>query len=154
MKNLYGYLLDLLEAKKQIALGTIIDAKGSTPQVPGASAVFSSEGLLAGTLGGGILEGDAQRRALNALKEGKSFLYDFNLEADITSEEGAICGGKVKVLIDALPEENKKAFQGMKHSLLARQPGLLTTRIGESEKGTLSILRSWVSQEQMDSANQ
>jgi len=153
MKNLYAYLLDLLEAKKHIALGTIVDAKGSTPQVPGASAVFSSEGLLAGTLGGGILEGDAQRRTLNALNEGKSVLYDFNLEADITSEEGAICGGKVKILIDALPEESKKAFQEMKQSLLLRQPGLLTTRIGKSEGGILSISRSWMRKERMDSPN-
>ena len=151
MKNLYAYLLDLLETEKQVALGTIVEARGSTPQVPGASAVFSSAGLLVGTLGGGILEGDAQQRALKALKEGKSVLYDFNLEADITSEEGAICGGVVKVLIDALPEAHKEAFQGMKQSLLERQPGLLTTRIGESEEGDLSIIRSWVKQEQMDS---
>lgn len=153
MKNLYAHLLDLLEAQKQVALGTIVEAKGSTPQVPGASAIFSTEGLLDGTLGGGILEGDAQRRALTALKEGKSILYDFDLEADITSKEGAICGGRVKVLIDALPEENKKAFQEMKQSLLERQPGLLTTRIGESEEEILSISRSWVRQEQKYSPN-
>ncbi len=153
MKNLYNYLLDLLETKKQVALATIIEAKGSTPQVPGASAVFSSEGLLAGTLGGGILEGDAQRRAVGALNDGKSLLYEFSLEADITSEEGAICGGKVKVLIDALPEKNKKAFRGMKQSLLERQPGLLTTSIGESKEGVISASRSWVRQEQMDSPN-
>ncbi len=153
MKNLYAYLLDLLEVKKQVALATIIEAKGSTPQVPGASAVFSSEGLLAGTLGGGLLEGDAQRRAVGALNDGKSLLYEFSLEADITSEEGAICGGRVKVLIDALPEENKKAFQEMKQSLLERQPGVLTTRIGESKEGVHSIIRSWVRKGQMDSTD-
>jgi len=153
MKNLYAHLLDLLEAKRQVVLATIIEAKGSTPQVPGAAAVFSSAGLLAGTLGGGILEGDAQKRALGALSEEKSLLYEFSLEADITSGKGAICGGTVRVLIDALPEKHKKVFRQMRQSLRERQSGLLTIRMKKSEEGALSIFRSWVRQEQLDSQN-
>lgn len=150
MKSLYIHLLDLLEAKKQVALATIIKAKGSTPQVPGASALFSSEGLLDGTLGGGILEGDALQKALHALKEEKSLQYEFILDANIAAEEGAICGGKVKILIDVSPGENKRAFQEMRQSLLRRQPGLLSTWMQESTEGILSVFRSWVGKEEKD----
>ena len=115
--------------------------------------MFSSEGLLAGTLGGGILEKDAKQRVVRALDEGKSLLYEFSLEADITSEEGAICGGSVKVFIDALPRESKEAFQKIKRSFLERQSGLVTTRIEESEKGIISIFRSWLRRDQMDFLN-
>ena len=53
-----------MEKKKPLDLATIIETRRSTPQVPGASAIFSSEGLLKGTLGGGLLEAEAQKEAL------------------------------------------------------------------------------------------
>jgi len=63
MKNIYDFLFSLLEEKKQVALASIVAAEGSTPQVVGASAVFSKEGLLAGTVGGGLQEAFCQKKA-------------------------------------------------------------------------------------------
>ena len=60
MKNIYINLLSELGKNIPLALAIIIETKGSTPQVQGASAIFSLEGLIKGTLGGGILEADAQ----------------------------------------------------------------------------------------------
>lgn len=144
MKNFYDYLFSLLKEKKNVALATIIEAIGSTPQVPGASAIFSSEGLLEGTLGGGLLEADAQMNALAALKRKSSLLYEFNLEAGITSEERAICGGKVKIFIEAAPEEHKNTFRSLHHSFIQRQSGLLATFIKEFPEGAISLSRHWV----------
>ena len=93
MKNIFHSLLVGLDEDRPLALATILGTKGSVPQVPGASAVFSARGLLAGTLGGGILEGDATRRATDVMKERSSEIYKFDLNAELTSEEGAICGG-------------------------------------------------------------
>lgn len=144
MKNIYVYLSDLLKEKKQVALATIIEAKGSTPQVPGASAIFSSERLLAGTLGGGLLEGDAQKRAQDALKIGSSLLYPFNLNADISSDEGSICGGQVRILLDVSPAKHENAFKDLHQSFLGREPGLLFTWIKEFSSGRISIFRNWI----------
>jgi len=121
MKNIYVHLLDALKEKKPLILATIIATKGSTPQVPGASALFSSEGLLEGTLGGGLLEADAKRKALKTLKKKTSLLSEFSLKADISSEEGAICGGEVKILIDVCPEEHRDAFQALNQSFIKRE---------------------------------
>lgn len=150
MKNVYDYLSNLLEKKKHVALATIIETKGSTPQVPGASAIFSSGGLLEGTLGGGLLEADAQTKALHALKKKNSLLYDFNLYADISTKDGAICGGKVKILIDASPEEHKNTFRSLHQSFSQRQPGLLATFIREFPEGRASFSRHWVGREEKD----
>lgn len=62
MKNIYVRLLELLVQKKPVALATIIEALGSTPQKAGATALFSHQGLVFGTLGGGLLEWDAQKK--------------------------------------------------------------------------------------------
>lgn len=144
MKNIYVHLFNSLKKKKSLVLVTIIETKGATPQVPGASAIFSEEGLLAGTVGGGLLEYDAQKKAVQAVKEKSPHLYEFHLDADISSEEGAICGGKAKILIDTYPEKHKSSFEKLNRSLLQHTPGVLVTFLKIISKEKISISRSWI----------
>lgn len=144
MKNIYVFLFDRLKEKKPIVMVTIIETKGSTPQVCGASALFSSEGLLEGTLGGGLLEAETQKKAIKALEKKTSILSEFNLNADMSLEEGAICGGEVKVIIDSCPEEYKKTFHNLSQSLVKRQSGVLATFINELSKNRASLVRYWI----------
>jgi len=127
MKNIYVHLSGKLKEKTPLALATIVETRGSTPQVTGASALFSSRGLLEGTLGGGLLEADAQKKAFRALKEKTSGLFQFSLKDDI-SEEGAICGGDVRILIDGSLDKYRETFQVLSRSLEQRKSGVLATR--------------------------
>jgi len=142
LANLYAQVAELLGTGQKVCLGTILQAQGSTPQVPGASAIFTTDGLRAGTLGGGILEGDAEKQALESLETQTSKLYSFEFEADIASPEGAICGGRVLVLLDVFPEENRGAFIDLQQSLQKRQAGLLSTHI-EQSLDQIDIKRRW-----------
>ena len=153
MKNIYVRLLEGLTEEEPLALATIVGTKGSTPQVPGASALFSSERLLEGTLGGGLLEAGAQRKALKTLKKKASLLSEFSLKADISSEEGAICGGEVKILIDACPEENRDAFQDLSQSLIKWQPGVLATFINKLAEEKASLSRYWIEKKEIFAAD-
>lgn len=143
MKNIYVHLSEKLKEKMLLALATIVDTRGSTPQVIGASALFSSKGLLEGTLGGGLLEADAQKEALRALKEKTSGLFQFSLRDDI-SEEGAMCGGDVSILIDIAPGKYREAFHVLSRSLEQRKPGILATFISELPERKASLLRFWI----------
>lgn len=147
MRSIYIRLSDELKKKHPTALATIIDAKGSTPQIPGASALFSPEGLVTGTLGGGSLEADAEGKAIHALKAKKSHLYTVTLNADITEEDHAICGGEASILIDASPEEHQETFQTLRRYLESRSPGVLATFIRRSSQGAISIARHWIGTE-------
>ena len=144
MKNIFAHLDQKLKEKLPLALATIIETKGSTPQVTGASALFSSKGLLVGTLGGGILEADARKKALHALKEKVSYLSQFSLREDVSSKEGAICGGEVRILIDAVPEKYKDVFHVLNRSLSKRKPGILATFINVHPQEKVSLLRFWI----------
>jgi xanthine dehydrogenase accessory factor len=144
MKNIYIRLLELLRKGEHLALATIIQTKGSTPQVPGASALFSAEGRLEGTLGGGLLEFEAEKKTLQSIRENTSRLSDFFLKEDISSEEGAICGGEAKILIDASPEKHLSSFQELNQSLFQRQPGVLATFIDMISAEKISLLREWI----------
>lgn len=141
MKSLYSVLDRWLEQEEALALTTIIKAEGSTPQIAGASALFSKQGLLFGTLGGGIIERDAQEKAARCLKERKSLCYDFELRGEISSSEQAICGGSVSILIDASPLGHLEAFKLLKTSLLSRQAGILISKIRMTASGDVTISR-------------
>ncbi|MGQ9671819.1 MAG: XdhC family protein [Candidatus Aminicenantales bacterium] len=141
-KNIYLDLVRSLKKGGRFALGTIIEAKGSTPQGVGASALFSRRGLVLGTLGGGLVELEAHRQARESLAKGLSFIYELKLTGDRSSPE-ALCGGSVRVLMDAMPGQSLGAFELMQKSLHLRRPGVLITRIGLSSASRASIRRSW-----------
>ncbi len=149
MTNIYQRLLDEVKAGKPLVLATIVSTKGSTPQVPGVSALFSEDGLLFGTLGGGVLEAKAQEKAVESLKNRSSCLSNFSLYADISSAEEAICGGEADILFDADPRNHEEVFRRLIKSLKKRTPGILLTSIRRAAENRVRITRSWIGKDQI-----
>ncbi len=125
-------------------LAIVIATRGSAPQVPGASALFSEEGLLTGTLGGGIMEGDATRRASEIHGSQASLVYGFDLDADISSGEGAICGGSSTLLLDADPGKSLEVFKELGNALSAGKDGVLVTLLEGADR--VEVRRFWAEQ--------
>ncbi len=144
MMSVYSFLRDLIEAGKTAALAVILEAKGSAPQEAGASALFSGRGLLCGTVGGGILEATAEKNARRALKKKQALVFDFKLDEGPSAEEGALCGGEVKVLIDPGPDRDRAVWLRMGRSQEARRPGLLATHLLQKKNGQTAIRRHWL----------
>ena len=144
MISVYSFLRDLIEAGKMAALAVILEAKGSAPQAAGASALFSGRGLLCGTVGGGVLEATAEKKARRALKKKQALVLDFKLDEGPSAEEGALCGGEVKVLIDPRPDKDRAVWLRMGRSREARQPGLLATHLLLKKNGKVIIQRLWL----------
>jgi xanthine dehydrogenase accessory factor len=144
MKRIYTDLLDRLEEGKPTALVTIIHAEGSTPQKAGVSALFSERELVKGSIGGGFVEAAVQKKTRMCFKKKISCVCEFDLDKGTTSEKGAVCGGRVKVLIDIFPERYKKVFRGLCYSLDNNKGGILGTRIKSLGERGVSISRSWI----------
>ena len=96
---LFKSLAAAAAASQPAALGIITKVKGSSPQKLGAKAVFYPDRKIKGTLGGGCLEAEAQRLALNSLKTGKPEAFELVLDHDFGWDDGLICGGKVFGLV-------------------------------------------------------
>lgn len=140
----YLKLLEFMIQKKPAALATVVGAEGSTPQVAGASALFSKEGLVCGTIGGGFLEAEAERLARRAIHKGESRLRVFNLAENDFEEADGVCGGKLTVLIDARPERNGRALRELAEAWRNRRAGVLATFIGQDRGVVRSLVRSWI----------
>ncbi|HEX5219447.1 MAG TPA: XdhC family protein [Verrucomicrobiae bacterium] len=93
--SIFQALADAAQRGESVALGIITGVKGSSPQKLGAKAIFHADRRIQGTLGGGCLEAEAQRLALNSLKTGKPEAFELVLDHDFGWDDGLICGGKV-----------------------------------------------------------
>jgi xanthine dehydrogenase accessory factor len=141
VKNIYSKLVREPEKNKPVVLAALLDTRGSVPQVRGATALFSEAGLIAGTLGGGVLEADAGKRAIEIIKNCSSDLYEFDLNAGISSKEEAICGGSATILIDACLEDSRNVFRAMQKTIQRGRSGVLLTSI--TRKREMVIERQW-----------
>src|SRR5438874_11663259 len=113
-----------LDARQPFALATVVHTSGSTPQKAGARAIFLPDGRVLGTLGGGCMEAEARRRALELIRSGEfttetqrhgerrdvgvegqssmPLLLDLHLDDDFGWDDGLICGGSAQILIQAM----------------------------------------------------
>ncbi len=146
MKNIYLHIPDPEFPDAPLVLATVVRTIGSTPQKPGSSALFGRKGLVSGTVGGGVVEGEVQKLAAEAILSKNSGLYHFNLANDISKTEEAICGGEISVLADATPSEHIKVFNQLKLSLANGIPGVLITRVTPATEGCVKINRYWISE--------
>lgn len=145
MKSIYLQLLENEYGKTFPVLATVIRTKGSTPQVPGSSALFDGNGLIAGTIGGGAVEKSITDISIERFKTRQSGLFSFNLANDISKKEEAICGGEIDILTDADPGKHSVIFKEIQKSLSEREPGILITSVSLSNGEVTDISRVWSS---------
>jgi xanthine dehydrogenase accessory factor len=143
-KNSFVILPGLIKTHVSCVVATVTESHGSTPQKPGSTAIFGSSGLLAGTVGGGTVEHAIQQISETALKNKISSIHSFSLNHEVSDAEGSICGGGMKVLVDAQPERHQKVFDSLVQSLNARQHGVLVTVAREADSEDMLIQRFWV----------
>lgn len=137
-------LLETLAAGTGLALATVVRTEGSTPQVEGAAAIFSRTGLVAGTVGGGVLEARVAEQAARALADREPRLIAISLEAEPSDREGAICGGTAEVLIDPGVDASKGVFASALEGFRQRRRGALVSRIRPGHDDTVAVERGWL----------
>ncbi|MBU4228116.1 XdhC/CoxI family protein [bacterium] len=123
-----------------IAWVTVVETKGSTPREVGAKMVVGKDGLITGTIGGGITEAKVIEEVKQALKEGKGKLITYHLTKEQAAlDEGAICGGEMKVFIDVIQPKEEVLIFGAGHiavyvSKLMKMIGFKVTVIDDREE--------------------
>lgn len=141
MRSIYVKLAELEDDISDLVIATVISTSGSTPVKAGSSALFNSEGLVYGTVGGGILEGRITGIARNYAGTGKSEIHHFELDKDISRKDEAICGGRSSVLIDSALHLHKNVFHDLKKMLLQRRSIVIATSFYHDKGGRFMVRR-------------
>ena len=82
---------------RNTVLVTVIRENGSAPRGVGASMLVGEKGRLVGSIGGGAVEKNSEKLALELLKEGRSCERRFELHPTSGNDIGMVCGGDVDV---------------------------------------------------------
>lgn len=82
------------------ALITIVATKGSAPRKAGAKMLVWPYGKIMGSIGGGCAEGEVITSARQVIGSGGSKIYDIDMTGQVAEDEGMVCGGIMRVLIE------------------------------------------------------
>ena len=130
MNGIFTTLLYEMEKRHDTVLCTIVAQSGSTPRGRGAQMLVGADGLLAGTIGGGAVEGGAIALAKELLPRRGSAVHTYVLRHNDGEDIGMVCGGDVTVALQTIP------FDGEGWRTLA---GDILSRIANRKGGTLVL---------------
>jgi len=109
------------------AVAVVLKAEGSTPRSAGTKAIVEADGTILGTIGGGIVEAEAQRRAVEAIRTQRPLVFDFGLEGDSARQPVPICGGRMRVLVDPTASRCRSSYAAAARARRRRERGVLLT---------------------------
>jgi len=135
-------VVELARGGDRFALAMILSADGSTPQKAGVKAVIGASGEIWGTLGGGAVEAEAQRRAVEACRLGRPIVFDFSLHHASAADGGPICGGSMRLLVDptiAERAENEQAYAQAAEAVQQRRRGILLTTVRTAANSDMNV---------------
>ncbi len=139
MKEIYQKIPELIEEGEIAAYCTVVETKGSTPQKPGSKLLILPNLRNVGTLGGGCVEAEARRQAIGLMQGGFPRLLEFRLDSDYGWDDGLICGGNMKILID-LPKTQAEAFMFTRlQALNAEKVPIVFATVVESEIEAIQV---------------
>jgi xanthine dehydrogenase accessory factor len=155
--------LEWIEEGRPFAVALILEAEGSTPRRGGARALIDGSGAIAGTIGGGLLEAEAQRRAVEVCRSGKPEIVEVALRGADPKETEPLCGGSVRVLLDPTAPASRAAYRAALEALRRRERGALVTTVrrrpagiergggkeGSEGRDVLSVSTEWLPSERL-----
>ena len=128
MRRIFSKLLYEMEEEHDVMLVTVVADKGSAPRGAGAEMLVGANGRITGSIGGGAVEFQAEKLALELLSEKKSGIHEFTLRPNSREDIGMQCGGDVTVLFACVAGED------LRWNLLA---GAVCDRIELGKEGWL-----------------
>jgi len=102
MQNIYEALIQQYRQGNPSVLCTIIKQSGPSPRGIGAKCLFTRDGRLIGTVGGGRLEAEVLEEAREILDSNVPKRLSFRLKGEDVEDTDMLCGGDVEVFLEPL----------------------------------------------------
>jgi xanthine dehydrogenase accessory factor len=106
-----------VDSNEKLALCTVVGSRGSTPQEKGAKMLVLADGKTLGTLGGGCVEAEVRKQAIELLSRDESKLLEFRLDHDYGWDDGLICGGIMDIHVQIIDRDRAQPFRAIRDAL-------------------------------------
>lgn len=142
--RILGVIDRLLDAQRRGAVATVIEADGSTPRKVGARAVIDERGRIHGTIGGGVVEAEAQRQGLEVIQSQRASIIECRMTGQGGPDAAPICGGVMRVVIAPVSEGDGEAYAQAARAIERRERGLLLTWVQQTDPPEVRV--EWLDQ--------
>jgi xanthine dehydrogenase accessory factor len=136
-KDICQTIVEFIDGGEVFAVALVLKAEGSTPRKAGVRAVIDRNGRIYGTLGGGLVEAEAQRRAVEACQSQQPLVFGMELYGPDRTADAPICGGSMLILVDPTPAKDRAAYAGMADAIRNRRHGVMITTVRTSAQTQL-----------------
>ncbi len=101
MLDIYQELTNALMRGERAVLATIISVKGSSPRKTGTKMLVKQDGTFVSTIGGGGIELQVQKKAMEIMKTGEAEIMNFDMTG--TGRDAlSICGGQMDIFLEPI----------------------------------------------------
>jgi xanthine dehydrogenase accessory factor len=128
-------VVEFIDAGRPFALAIVLRGLGSTPRKAGTKAIIDASGSIWGTIGGGLLESEAQQKARLAIESNRPELFDFKFTGSNACGGDPVCGGTMRILIDPTAAEHRPTYAAAAEMLRQRRRGVLLTTVRAEAAG-------------------
>jgi len=118
----YAEFARLAADGQPVALVTVVGTAGSAPRGMGAAMAVRADGSIAGTVGGGNLELDMVRHALEAIADGRPRRFSYDYSGGPTENLAKACIGKTELFVQPSPAPPRLHVFGAGHIAVALAP--------------------------------
>lgn len=145
--DIHRRIVEFIDGARPFVVALILMADGSTPRKAGVRAIIDRAGRIWGTLGGGQVEAEAQRRAPEVCDSRRPFILELNLDGACAKGDTPICGGAMRILLDPTAAANRAAYAQAAKAMRQRQRGVLLTTVRPGAEPEVAL--QWCPEEGM-----
>jgi len=138
MTDLLDIITGLLGRGEDLVLARVISVKGSGPRHLGTTMVIRRDGGIEGTVGGGLIEAAAMKKAVDLFSEKGFARLFFDMTGDDVTVADMVCGGKLELLVEHLPadRETSEIFARILTSRRQNHRSFLVTTLPAADNGS------------------
>ena len=114
MLEIYRELVNVTSKGERAVLATVISSRGSAPREAGAKMLIKKDGTFIGSVGGGGVEHQIQKKAIEVMNSGESQIVHFDLSGR-GREAAMICGGQMDVFLEPILSQETLYLFGAGH---------------------------------------
>lgn len=129
MTELVNVILELIRQGEDLVLARVIGVKGSSPREVGAAMAVRKNSEIVGTIGGGLIEAAAMKKAQEIFVSGGCATLEFDMTGDDLKTADMVCGGTMEVLVELLAAapETVHTFAGINENRRHSRTSYLVT---------------------------
>lgn len=139
----------LLGQGQNVVLATVLSKSGSAPCLAGSKMIVLRDGTSFGTIGGGVLESEGQKRSIEVFQSGISQIFSFDLSGRDAASMSMICGGRVTIFLELIEanKDNTSLISMLREILRSNEKCFTISDLGGTDGDIREIKRCLVHQD-------